>query len=46
MFEKPLKYELTDGHHMRDVATVMAVLKGHLNADALLERMPQEADLP
>lgn len=46
MFDKPLKYELTDGHHTRDVLTVLAVLEGSPHADKLLEMMPQEADLP
>lgn len=45
MFDKPLKYELRDGHHMRDLATTIAVLEEHDNADNLLERMPTEKDL-
>ena len=43
--DKPLKYELHDGHYMRDMATVLAVLEQHGNADNLLERMPTEKDL-
>ena len=45
MSDKPLKYELNDGHHIRDVLTVLAVLEGRHNANGLLLMMPIEEDL-
>lgn len=39
-------YQLHDGHHMRDVSTVLSVLRNEGNADNLLERLPTEKDLP
>lgn len=43
---KQLKYELHDGHHHRDVATVISLLTNSLNADRMLKNMPIEEDLP
>lgn len=36
-----LMYPLHDGHHTRDVLTMLAVLEGKDNADALLANMPK-----
>ena len=38
-----MAYPLHDGHHTRDVLTMLAVLEGKDNADALLANMPKEA---
>ena len=43
---KPLKYKLHDGHHKRDIVTILAVLKNTHNAESLLANMPTEKDLP
>lgn len=39
------KYLLSSVHHMRDVMTTLAVLRGDKNADALLKNMPTEDDV-
>lgn len=43
---EPVKYTLKQSHHMRDVMTVLAVLKGKPNAIELLKNMPSENDRP
>jgi hypothetical protein len=39
---KKLSYTINSGHHMRDVFTVLAVLKNDPQAEKLLENMPKE----
>jgi len=34
-------YKIHDGHHMRDILTVVACLENNQNADKLLDNMPQ-----
>lgn len=41
-----LKYKIHEGHHRRDIATVLAVLEGKKSADSLLDTMPKKEDLP
>lgn len=43
---KKLKYKLHDGHHTRDVLTVLAILNGDKDANKLLANMPTEEDRP
>lgn len=40
------KYTLHSGHHVRDVVTILAILKNGDNIDTLLANMPTERDLP
>ena len=40
------KYQLHDGHHIRDTLTTLAVLKNQDNAEDLLVNMPTEKDSP
>lgn len=39
--EVNLGYELHRGHHLRDVMTVLAVLKGHPDAERLVKNLPE-----
>ena len=39
---KKLPYPIHSGHHLRDVFTVLAVLKNDSDAEKLLENMPKE----
>ena len=41
-----LKYPLHSGHHLRDVMTVIEVLKGGENANKLLENLPTNDYIP
>lgn len=40
-----IAYRIHDGHHTRDVLTILAVLEGRDSADVLLANMPTEKDL-
>ena len=40
--EEKLPYPIHSGHHMRDVFTVLAVLKNDPDAKKLLENTPKE----
>ena len=40
--EEKLPYPIHSGHHMRDVFTVLAILKNKPEAEKLLENMPKE----
>ena len=42
MERKKLPYTIHSGHHLRDVFTVLAVLKNDPDAEKLLENMPKE----
>jgi predicted FMN-binding regulatory protein PaiB len=42
----PVKYKIHQNHHMKDVMTVLAVLKEDENAEALLKNVPTEEDYP
>ena len=44
--EKERQYPLHDGHHVRDILTILAVFNKKDNAEALLKNMPTEDDLP
>lgn len=41
-----LKYRIHNGHHLRDIITVLAFLEDSENAKLLIENMPNEEDLP
>ena len=45
-YGKKRSYPTYTIHHQRDVATVLAVLKGDKDADKLLDNMPTEQDRP
>jgi len=36
------RYPIHNGHHLRDVFTILAVLKNDPDAEKLLENMPKE----
>jgi hypothetical protein len=38
-------YPLHQGHHLRDIITVLAVLRNEPNAELLLENMPRKEDV-
>jgi hypothetical protein len=41
-----LKYKIHNGHHLRDVFTVLAYLNGSENIEALIKNLPDKEDLP
>jgi len=43
---KKLLYPIHEGHHYRDIITVLAVLKNDTNALQLLNNLPSRMDLP
>jgi hypothetical protein len=43
---KNLRYPIHDGHHLRDIISVLAVLNGESSAQALLRNLPTKLDLP
>ena len=41
-YTKHVRYKIHSGHHLRDIITTLAVLRGDKEADKLLINMPNE----
>ena len=41
--EVDLGYEVHQGHHLRDIFTVLSFLKGHPDAEKMINNLPQSS---